>query len=100
MEPTHTDSPQDHVVPEHSENSKTTETSSRTSLTGDNEGQEGISTVEPTNEDLPLLSPQDAEDDGNSTHSSELSEFLDWDKEENESKSSLYLVVLTLSIGG
>ena len=53
------------------------------------------------NEDSPLLSPQRSQAEGGSEDRGVSTGLLDWkDGEEEESKSTFYLFILTLGIGG
>lgn len=53
------------------------------------------------NEDSPLLSPQRFQNERGSEDRDISTGLLDWnDGEEDESKSTFYLIILTLGIGG
>lgn len=60
----------------------------------------GGSPREPSQQDSPLLSTQPLENDHDHAHDGVANGYVDWEDDREKSKSSFYLILLTVSIGG
>ena len=60
----------------------------------------GSSSWEPSQQNSPLLTAQHLANDHGHPHDGAANGYLDWNDEREKSKSSFYLILLTISIAG
>ena len=60
----------------------------------------GSSSWEPSQQDSPLLSTQTLDNDHDHARDEVAHGYVDWEDDREKSKSSFYLILLTISIGG